>query len=49
MESGWRILFPMEDRQPLSISLGYLVVSRVPKAAEVGSPFWTRAFRQNPF
>jgi hypothetical protein len=26
-----------------SFSLGYLVVTRVPKAAEVGSPFWTRA------
>jgi len=26
-----------------SFSLGYLVVTRVPKAAEVGAPFWTRA------
>jgi hypothetical protein len=30
-------------------SLGYLVMTRVPKAAQVGSPFWTRALQQNPF
>jgi hypothetical protein len=32
-----------------SFSLGYLIVTRVPKAAGVGSPFWTGALRQNPF
>jgi len=32
-----------------SSSLGYLVVTRVPKAAEVGSPFWKCALQQNPF
>ena len=26
-----------------SFSLGYLVVTRVPKEAQVGAPFWTRA------